>query len=155
MKYFLLLWTQMEAVFWSAERGRSFWFQAINFDFTKNYLDLITNYASVIIMLSRIDDKKVLVGMFNCAHEMTNGARWEAMNVYPPRLREPFQDPGECYHINTMTLRCSFNHTCWNNSCSDPSYPRLGQMFLEYEHPWKKLTEEFGPHTKVGSGCIS
>lgn len=50
-------------------------FQAINFDFTKNYLDLIINYASVIIMLSRIDDKKALVGMFNCAHEMANGAR--------------------------------------------------------------------------------
>nr|XP_020476127.1 nck-associated protein 1-like isoform X1 [Monopterus albus]XP_020476199.1 nck-associated protein 1-like isoform X1 [Monopterus albus]XP_020476271.1 nck-associated protein 1-like isoform X1 [Monopterus albus] len=78
---------------------------AINFDFTKNYLDLIITYTSVIITLSRIDEKKALVGMFNCAHEMTNGS-------------------------------------------SDPSYPRLGQMFVEYEHPWKKLTEEFGPHTK-------
>ncbi|XP_072308153.1 nck-associated protein 1-like [Eucyclogobius newberryi] len=78
---------------------------AINFDFTKSYLDLITTYTSVIITLSRIDDKKALVGMFNCAHEMTNGA-------------------------------------------SDPSYPRLGQMLVEYEHPWKKLTEEFGPHTR-------
>ncbi|XP_069547019.1 nck-associated protein 1-like [Brachyistius frenatus] len=84
---------------------QSFFDIAVNFDFTKNYLDLITTYASVILMLSRIDDKKLLVGMFNCAHEMTNGS-------------------------------------------SDPSYPRLGQMFLEYEHPWKKLTEEFGPHTK-------
>ncbi|KAJ0023948.1 hypothetical protein NQD34_003847 [Periophthalmus magnuspinnatus] len=78
---------------------------AINFDFTKNYLDLIITYTSVIITLSRIDDKKALVGMFNCAHEMINGS-------------------------------------------SDPSYPRLGQMFVEYEHPWKKLTEEFGPHTR-------
>ncbi|XP_066564392.1 nck-associated protein 1-like [Amia ocellicauda] len=77
----------------------------LNFDFTKNYLDLIVTYTSVIIMLSRIDDKKVLVGMYNCAHEMSNG--------------------------NT-----------------DPAYPRLGQMLLEYDHPWKKLTEEFGPHTK-------
>uniref|UniRef100_A0A672YJR6 NCK associated protein 1 like n=1 Tax=Sphaeramia orbicularis TaxID=375764 RepID=A0A672YJR6_9TELE len=78
---------------------------AFNFDFTKNYLDLITTYTSVIITLSRIDDKKALVGMFNCAHEMTNGS-------------------------------------------SDPSYPRLGQMLVEYDHPWKKLTEEFGPHTR-------
>ncbi|KAK7915561.1 hypothetical protein WMY93_011322 [Mugilogobius chulae] len=78
---------------------------AINFDFTKSYLDLIITYTSVIITLSRIDDKKALVGMFNCAHEMTNGS-------------------------------------------SDPSYPRLGQMLVEYEHPWKKLTEEFGPHTR-------
>lgn len=60
---------------WSTEVNLFSWFQSVNFDFTKNYLDLITNYASVIIMLSRIDDKKTLVGMFNCAHEMTNGAR--------------------------------------------------------------------------------
>ncbi|KAK5608775.1 Nck-associated protein 1-like [Crenichthys baileyi] len=78
---------------------------AFNFDFTKNYLDLVTTYTSVIIILSRIDDKKALVGMFNCAHEMTNGS-------------------------------------------SDPSYPRLGQMFVEYDHTWKKLTEEFSPHTR-------
>ncbi|KAM9859039.1 nck-associated protein 1-like [Aulostomus maculatus] len=78
---------------------------AINFDFTKSYLDLIITYTSVIITLSRIDDKKALVGMFNCAHEMTKGS-------------------------------------------SDPSYPRLSQMFVEYEHPWKKLTEEFGSHTR-------
>ncbi|XP_026203218.1 nck-associated protein 1-like [Anabas testudineus] len=86
---------------------------AFNFDFTKNYLDLIITYTSVIITLSRIDDKKALIGMFNCAHEMSNG-------------------------------------------CSDPSYPRLGQMMMEYEHPWKKLTEEFGPHTKsVTSALLS
>ncbi|KAM6981225.1 nck-associated protein 1-like [Aplochiton taeniatus] len=78
---------------------------AINFDFTRSYLDVIATYTSVILMLSRIDDKKALVGMFNCAHEMSNGS-------------------------------------------SDPAYPRLGQMFVEYEQPWKKLTEEFGPHTK-------
>ncbi|XP_068598431.1 nck-associated protein 1-like [Brachionichthys hirsutus] len=77
----------------------------VNFDFTKNYLDLIATYTSVIIMLSRIDEKKALVGMYNCAHEMTNGS-------------------------------------------SDSSYPRLSQMFMEYEQPWKKLTEEFGPHTR-------
>lgn len=84
---------------------------AVNFDFTKSYLDLITTYASVIITLSRIDDKKPLVGMFNCAHEMTNGS-------------------------------------------SDPSYPRLGQMIVEYEHPWKKLTEEFGPHTRLVTSAL-
>nr|XP_019952062.1 PREDICTED: nck-associated protein 1-like isoform X1 [Paralichthys olivaceus] len=82
-----------------------------NFDFTKNYLDLIVTYTSVIIMLSRIDDKKALVGMFNCAHEMTNG-------------------------------------------CGDSSYPRLGQMFLEYEHPWKKITEEFCPHTRSVTAAL-
>uniref|UniRef100_A0A673H318 Nck-associated protein 1-like n=1 Tax=Sinocyclocheilus rhinocerous TaxID=307959 RepID=A0A673H318_9TELE len=38
---------------------------AVNFDFTKNYLDLIVTHASVIYMLSRIDDKKAIVGMYN------------------------------------------------------------------------------------------
>ncbi|XP_061689337.1 nck-associated protein 1-like [Syngnathoides biaculeatus] len=84
---------------------------AINFDFTKNYLDLIVTYTSVIITLARIDEKKALVGMFNCAHEMSKGS-------------------------------------------SDPSYPRLSQMFVEYEHPWKKLTEEFGPHTKLVTAAL-
>lgn len=28
-------------------------------------------------------------------------------------------------------------------------------MVLEYDHPLKKLTEEFGPHTKVGWGSPS
>ncbi|XP_034022052.1 nck-associated protein 1-like [Thalassophryne amazonica] len=84
---------------------------AINFDFTKKYLDLIITYTSVIITLCRIDDKKALVGLFNCAHEMSNGS-------------------------------------------SDPSYPRLSQMFVEYEHPWKKLTEEFGPHTRSVTAAL-
>ncbi|KAF6738772.1 Nck-associated protein 1-like [Oryzias melastigma] len=84
---------------------------AFNFDFTKNYLDLIVTFTSVIIMLSRIEDKKALVGMFNSAHEMTNGT-------------------------------------------SDPSYPRLGQMFLEFDHPWKKLLEDFGPHTRSVTAAL-
>ncbi|CAB1353250.1 unnamed protein product [Coregonus sp. 'balchen'] len=50
---------------------------AVNFDFTKNYLELIITYTSVIFMLSRIEDKKVLVAMYNCAHEMSNGSRWD------------------------------------------------------------------------------
>uniref|UniRef100_A0A3B3RAK6 NCK associated protein 1 like n=1 Tax=Paramormyrops kingsleyae TaxID=1676925 RepID=A0A3B3RAK6_9TELE len=83
----------------------------VNFGFTKNYLDLIVTYTSVILMLSRIDEKKVLIGMYNCAHEMSNGT-------------------------------------------SDPSYPRLGQMILEYDHPWKKLMEEFGPHTKAVTEAV-
>lgn len=39
-----------------------------------------------------------------------------------------------------------------HHPCSDPSFARLGQMVLEYDHPLKKLMEEFGPHTKVGWG---
>ncbi|CAL8402931.1 unnamed protein product, partial [Arctogadus glacialis] len=84
---------------------------SINFDLTKIYLDLIVTYTSVIIMLSRLDDKKALVGMYNCAYEMTNG-------------------------------------TC------DSSYPRLSQMLIEYEQPWKKLHEDFGPHTRLVTSAV-
>uniref|UniRef100_A0A8C0R4M3 NCK associated protein 1 like n=1 Tax=Canis lupus dingo TaxID=286419 RepID=A0A8C0R4M3_CANLU len=80
----------------------------LNFDFTQSYLDLIVTYTSVILLLSRIEDRRVLIGMYNCAHEMLHGH-------------------------------------------SDPSFARLGQMVLEYDHPLKKLTEEFGPHTKASS----
>uniref|UniRef100_A0AAQ5ZSH0 NCK associated protein 1 like n=1 Tax=Amphiprion ocellaris TaxID=80972 RepID=A0AAQ5ZSH0_AMPOC len=103
--YYLSIFGRDHVCWWLRDKRRQFLSQSVNFDFTKNYLDLIVTYTSVIITLSRIDDKKALVGMFNCAHEMTNGS-------------------------------------------SDPSYPRLGQMFVEYDHPWRKLTEEFGPHTR-------
>uniref|UniRef100_A0A8C6VFY0 Nck-associated protein 1-like n=1 Tax=Naja naja TaxID=35670 RepID=A0A8C6VFY0_NAJNA len=45
----------------------------VNYDFTKNYLDLIVTYVSVIILLSRIDDRKVLIGLHHCTHEMIHG----------------------------------------------------------------------------------
>ncbi|KAB1269668.1 Nck-associated protein 1-like [Camelus dromedarius] len=78
----------------------------LNFDFTRSYLDLIVTYTSVILLLSRIEDRRILIGMYNCALEMLHGH-------------------------------------------GDPSFARLGQMVLEYDHPLKKLTEEFGPHTKA------
>lgn len=79
----------------------------VNYDFTKSYLDLIVTYVSLVLLLARTEDRRVLIGMYHCAHEMSHGA-------------------------------------------SDSSFARLGQMVLEYDHPLKKLTEEFGPHSKVG-----
>lgn len=35
-----------------------------------------------------------------------------------------------------------------HGSC-DPSFPRLGQLIVDYEPPLKKLAEEFVPHTKT------
>ncbi|XP_030054169.1 nck-associated protein 1-like isoform X1 [Microcaecilia unicolor] len=83
----------------------------INYDFTKNYLDLIVTYTSVILLLSRIEDRRALIGLYNCAHEMLQGN-------------------------------------------SDSNFPRLGQMVLEYENPLKKLSEEFGSHTKVVTNAL-
>ncbi|NXW52211.1 NCKPL protein, partial [Nyctiprogne leucopyga] len=83
----------------------------VNYDFTKSYLDLVVTYVSLVLLLARIEDRRLLIGMYHCAHEMSHGT-------------------------------------------SDPSFARLGQMVLEYDHPLKKLTEEFGPHTKAVTSAL-
>ncbi|NWU57805.1 NCKPL protein, partial [Dromas ardeola] len=83
----------------------------VNYDFTKSYLDLVVTYVSLVLLLARTEDRRLLIGMYHCAHEMSHGT-------------------------------------------SDPSFARLGQMVLEYDHPLKKLTEEFGPHTKAVTSAL-
>ncbi|XP_014239900.1 membrane-associated protein Hem [Cimex lectularius] len=78
----------------------------LNFELTKGYLDLCTTYVSLMVLLSRVEDRKAVLGLFNAAHEMLH-------------------------------------------SKSDPSFPRLGLMIMEYDPPLKKLSEEFVPHTKL------
>ncbi|XP_075927847.1 nck-associated protein 1 isoform X3 [Petromyzon marinus] len=46
----------------------------VNFDITKSYLDLIVMYATIMLMLSRIEERKAIIGLYNYAHEMTNGS---------------------------------------------------------------------------------
>uniref|UniRef100_A0A8C0HL36 Nck-associated protein 1 n=1 Tax=Buteo japonicus TaxID=224669 RepID=A0A8C0HL36_9AVES len=46
----------------------------VNFDLTKNYLDLIITYTTLMILLSRIEERKAIIGLYNYAHEMTHGA---------------------------------------------------------------------------------
>uniref|UniRef100_A0A7M4F4W2 Nck-associated protein 1 n=1 Tax=Crocodylus porosus TaxID=8502 RepID=A0A7M4F4W2_CROPO len=48
--------------------------QTVNFDLTKNYLDLIITYTTLMILLSRIEERKAIIGLYNYAHEMTHGA---------------------------------------------------------------------------------
>lgn len=83
----------------------------INFDLTKAYLDLVTTYVSLMILPSRIDDRKAVLSLFNLSHDMLHGS-------------------------------------------SDPSFPRLGQMIIDYDQPMKKLSEEFIPHSKVLSQAL-
>ncbi|KAK2153078.1 hypothetical protein LSH36_308g01013 [Paralvinella palmiformis] len=77
----------------------------VNFDLTKGYLDLIVTYVSIMILLSRVEDRKAVLGLFNFAHELQSGR-------------------------------------------VESSFPRLGQMIIEYDPPIKKLSEEFIPHSK-------
>ncbi|XP_077549488.1 nck associated protein 1 Hem [Haemaphysalis longicornis] len=78
----------------------------VNFDATKAYLDLVAAYVTLMILLSRVEDRKAVLGLFNTAHEMTHGH-------------------------------------------SDNSFPRLGQLIVEYDPPLKKLADEFVPHSKT------
>ncbi|CAH0391487.1 unnamed protein product [Bemisia tabaci] len=78
----------------------------LNFELTKAYLDLVTTYVSLMILLSRVEDRKAVLGLFNAAYEMVN-------------------------------------------SQSDQSFPRLGQLIMDYDAPLKKLSEEFIPHQKL------
>lgn len=78
----------------------------VNYDLTKGYLDLVVCYVSLMVLLSRVEDRKAVLGLFNTAYEMSNGQ-------------------------------------------SDASFPRLGQMIIDYEVPMKKLSEEFVPHSKL------
>lgn len=47
-------------------------FQNVSFELTKGYLDLVTNYVTLMILLSRVEDRKAVLGLFNAAHEMVN-----------------------------------------------------------------------------------
>jgi len=41
-----------------------------------------------------------------------------------------------------------------NSFYSDLSFPRLGQMIVDYEQPVRRLADEFVPHTKLLSGAL-
>lgn len=84
---------------------------AINFDLTKAYLDLVTTYVSIMILPTRVEDRKAVLSLYNLSHDMIHGT-------------------------------------------SDPAFPRLGQMIIDYEQPMKKLFEEFIPHSKLLSQAI-
>lgn len=83
----------------------------INFELTKNYMDLVTTYVSLMILLSRVEDRKAVLGLFNAAYEMQNNQ-------------------------------------------SDQSFPRLGQMIIDYDAPLKKLSEEFIPHKNLLTSAL-
>ena len=36
----------------------------------------------------------------------------------------------------------------------DPSFPRLGQMIVDYDPPLKRLSEEFVPHAKTLTSAL-
>ena len=47
--------------------------QALNYGLTKAYLDLIVTYASLMMLVARVEDRKAVLGLYNHAFEMKNG----------------------------------------------------------------------------------
>jgi len=47
----------------------------MNFDLTKGYLDLVVTYVSIMILLSRVEDRKAVLGLFNFAFELQNNGK--------------------------------------------------------------------------------
>lgn len=61
---------------------------SLNFDLTKRYLDLVTTYASMMLMLSRIADRRALLGLYNIAYEIQNNHQESSF----PRLAQLILD---------------------------------------------------------------
>uniref|UniRef100_A0A915DJ47 Membrane-associated protein Hem n=1 Tax=Ditylenchus dipsaci TaxID=166011 RepID=A0A915DJ47_9BILA len=78
----------------------------LNYDLTAGYLNLVINFISIMILLSRVEDRKTVLGLFSTAYEFVH---------------------------NT----------------NEPSFPRLGQMIIDYENPIKKLSEDLGPLNRL------
>ena len=47
----------------------------VNFHLTSLYLELVTIYIQLMILLSRVDDRKAVLGLFNAAYEMSQVVR--------------------------------------------------------------------------------
>ncbi|CAI2350716.1 unnamed protein product [Caenorhabditis sp. 36 PRJEB53466] len=78
----------------------------LNYDLTTGYLNLVVHLITMMILLSRIEDRKAVLGLFNAAYDLQHGQ-------------------------------------------SESSFPRLGQMILDYENPLKKLHEDLSPLNRL------
>ncbi|CAP24240.1 Protein CBR-GEX-3 [Caenorhabditis briggsae] len=84
----------------------------LNYDLTTGYLNLVVNLITMMILLSRIEDRKAVLGLFNAGYDLQHGQ-------------------------------------------SEASFPRLGQMILDYENPLKKLSEDLGPLNRLIFSALS
>ncbi|TMS37405.1 hypothetical protein L596_004342 [Steinernema carpocapsae] len=78
----------------------------VNHDVTTAYLNLVVNLICLMILLSKVEDRRAVLGLFNAAYDLSHGQ-------------------------------------------SEPSFPRLGQMIIDYENPLKKLAEDLGPLNRL------
>ena len=60
----------------------------LNFELTKNYLDLVSTFVSLMILLSKVEDRKAVLGLFNAAYEMVHSQSDQSF----PRLGSMIMD---------------------------------------------------------------
>ena len=56
--------------------------QTVNFDLTRGYLDLIVTYFAVMILVSRVEDRKAVLGLYNFAFELQHGKTSDFLFFY-------------------------------------------------------------------------
>lgn len=104
--------------------------QTVNFDLTKNYLDLVVTYTTLMTILSRIEERKAIIGLYNYAHEMTHGARWP--NATNRNTIEEFSEPSTCLMVSIVkTVLC----TCVSVTGSTPGWARWSWITRT---PWRR-----------------
>uniref|UniRef100_A0A1I7TX70 Membrane-associated protein Hem n=1 Tax=Caenorhabditis tropicalis TaxID=1561998 RepID=A0A1I7TX70_9PELO len=60
----------------------------LNYDLTTGYLNLVVNLITMMILLSRIEDRKAVLGLFNAAYDLQHGQS----EAYFPRLGQMIID---------------------------------------------------------------
>lgn len=115
--------------------------------FYHSFLDALEFRDHVHELLDTIDANQCFFDI-HLNHELTKGyldlvVTYAALVLLLARTEER--------RLLTGLYRCAQE---LSTGSSDPSFPRLAQMLLEYEHPLKKLVEEFVPHTKVLTGAL-
>lgn len=61
------------------QRSYCFCLQTVNFDLTRGYLDLIVTYFCIMILVSRVEDRKAVLGLFNFAFELQHGKTYVSL----------------------------------------------------------------------------
>ncbi|CAB1347152.1 unnamed protein product, partial [Coregonus sp. 'balchen'] len=72
----------------------------VNFDLTKNYLDLVVTYTNLMMLLSRIEERKAIIGLYNYAHEMTHGSSRCQTPCSPSRWCTPDEYHMPCEYLS-------------------------------------------------------
>jgi len=54
----------------------------MNFDLTRSYLDLIVTYFCIMIIVTRVEDRKAVLGLFNFAYELHNGKKYAGCSLH-------------------------------------------------------------------------